>query len=858
MNFAARSLKRLVAGILFTLALAGPGVAWASEPRYAWLDGPLDAYAERSKWEDDRKSRIDRLRIDVGEAVRLDLNALGTDNPAVVRAEKRFEALARARGGEARGTNALERYISLRQSSKTDAERAEVDAIWDDVRNDWGAFQRDGRGNETFREYKRMLWAKDADVRRRLDALIASKYTKPAPTEDEARGLKQAREFRAALDKALPRDFLATGSSAQGQALDHGFFVEMLTHGFLRLAPADRERMHQQLTAANAAREAATRPSKEADLSHLSPEERKQIEPLLDAARKIDATARRSAPEPGVVIRKVLAGLGPGFTKLGQMLANRPDLVDAKYRAELAKLSDEATKVPFAEIRSTLASSLRPNLTLARAVTSGPRTKLVDAIFRSIDPEPIGVGSIGQTHFATLQDGHRVAIKVLKPGAKEALFENLTSMETVLGARQDRGTKAYLALVREIRRLSVEETDLRHEAATIHEMQPLLERDGVLVPKVYDHLSSERVLVEDIALGDKVKKAAFGPELAPKVADRIMLSLLRQVLVYGRFHDDPHEGNLFVDEKGTVTFIDWGLNSKISARERLSLGKLVTSIGLGWKGTAEGTARELATGLSPAAVRQSVERAMKGTGSAFDRTQDLLMDLQHQGAELPPALVQASKALMLADGVARKVDSTWEPSRGVAAFRRDLLARPVAMFKGAKARPADPELDALEAEYVKVLVGDLGVLDKPLLHGSAFARSEAHAQLGEIMNDPVMSKPATRPARETARASLAKKLVEELAEQHAVAVAHGKSGAAQLEEARTLEAHPNTRPEGGFKEAFDAALQKRLAATSGEHARAPEAAALKAALANRQRYQKSVEPAPRYQHIPALPNGARP
>src|SRR5262249_51715594 len=162
-------------------------------------------------------------------------------------------------------------------------------------------------------------------------------------------------------------------------------------------------------------------------------------------------------------------------------------------------------------------------------------------------------GSIGQTHLATLKDGRRVAIKILKPGAKEELFDNLSSMETSLSKQKGGGVRAYLALIREIRRLSVDETDLRHEAATMDEMGPPLERDGVLVPKVHHELSSEHVLVQEIARGTKVKNAAFPPELAPTVAERIMATLLRQVLVYGRFHNDPHEGNIFVDENGTVT-----------------------------------------------------------------------------------------------------------------------------------------------------------------------------------------------------------------------------------------------------------------------------------------------------------------
>lgn len=45
-------------------------------------------------------------------------------------------------------------------------------------------------------------------------------------------------------------------------------------------------------------------------------------------------------------LRQVLAALGPAFSKIGQALSSRPDLLSATYLAELERLQDQLP--PFA------------------------------------------------------------------------------------------------------------------------------------------------------------------------------------------------------------------------------------------------------------------------------------------------------------------------------------------------------------------------------------------------------------------------------------------------------------------------------------------------------------------------------
>lgn len=813
---------RRLAAFVFAIALLVSRPAFAGPPptaaHWIWLDGPLDAF---DTWKSRSEARAQEVEAETkAQVTKLQETARHDSEVAFAKARQRFEDLRKTAAPNspaadlpANGVQGPVGDPAAELAAVRAALLREVDARYPNsyartiARN-----AVDQIANDASREIQRIRFdaTSQGTALQRSASVELTQLKKSAPlSEPDLKRLAATRHFRGVLEKAIPADVLSGGQG--GQLFDNGLFVEMLSHGFSRLPPKDMEAL----------------------------------------AKKTSELTDQHA-DAGLLLRSVLGNLGPGFIKLGQFLANRPDLVHVKYRGELAKLSDEAVSMPIDRFRAIVEDSFAANAVLRRLVAGkevpyASRKKLVDGVFSSIDKTPAGTGSMGQTHLATLRDGRRVAIKVLKPGVKVALFDNLSSMETVVNGHEQGGGagKAFLALVGEIRRLAEHETDLRHEASTIREMGPQLERDGVLVPRVDGGLSSEQVLVEEVARGTKIKSAALNPDVASKVSERLMASLLRQVLVYGRFHDDPHEGNVFVDEQGTVTLLDWGLSSRITAGERFSLGALVTSLGMGKSGWTERIARGLASGVSASVIHASVERASRSGGSAFARAQDLLLDLQLQGADLPPSLVQASKALLLADGVARKVDPSWDAARGVAAFRRDLVARPLSLFQRPSAPANEPEIERLETRYREELVKEIGELGDPLKHHADAEKSRANARLNEILEDPRFRTSKDRAPREQARVTLANGLLQRLAEEHAEAVSNGWNTQPKLDRARSLQADPALRSDASVEKVFDAAVKERLAMVearqkvTGFHSKeliAAEKATLTKFLANRQRY----------------------
>src|SRR5690349_13258767 len=128
---------------------------------------------------------------------------------------------------------------------------------------------------------------------------------------------------------------------------------------------------------------------------------------------RIGATAIRfglaSGPR-GERLRRALETLGPVFVKFGQLLSVRPDVIPEDLAAGLAKLQDTVPPFPWPEVEATLDRAY-----------GKPHAE----VFRSIEPLPIASASVAQVHFAVLPDGREVAVKILRPGIRRVIAQDV-------------------------------------------------------------------------------------------------------------------------------------------------------------------------------------------------------------------------------------------------------------------------------------------------------------------------------------------------------------------------------------------------------------------------------------------------
>jgi ubiquinone biosynthesis protein len=286
--------------------------------------------------------------------------------------------------------------------------------------------------------------------------------------------------------------------------------------------------------------------------------------------RLVPRTGQKSSRGP-VRIRRMLENLGPTFTKLGQLIAGRQELVPASYRAELAHLRDQATPLP-------------PEVALG--VLRRAYVEPLDEVFPTIAPEPIAAGSIGQVHRATISDGRTVAVKVRRPDAYALIEADLAVLEAL--ARLVHRLIPRLrrhdlpALVDQFSTSLREELDYELEAIHSAHIAASLDHFGwVSVPLVIEPLCRPDVLVmefvEGVPLTDVERLARLGYD-RELLGSEVIAVNLQLILFSDVFHSDPHAGNYLATIGGGLVMLDFGQTGHSDATTRSELLLLLTSL----------------------------------------------------------------------------------------------------------------------------------------------------------------------------------------------------------------------------------------------------------------------------------------
>jgi len=291
---------------------------------------------------------------------------------------------------------------------------------------------------------------------------------------------------------------------------------------------------------------------------------------LVRLARLATLTGKRGKPDYAGAFRAI----GPAAIKLGQSLATRPDLVGEEAASNLLSLQDSLPPVPFAEIRKVIEQSFGQPL---------------EALFAKIDPEPVGAASIAQVHKGITSDGRKVAIKVLRPGIREKFARDIATYEWAAAQLEAMGGEAARLRPRltiaNFKRWTNSELDLRREAASASELaEQMAGVPGYRIPAVDWDRTNGRVMTIEWIDGIKISRIdelrARGHDL-PAIAERLVISFLTQAISAGFFHADMHQGNLFVEDDGTIVAIDFGIMGRIDRRARQWLAEILYGLTTG-------------------------------------------------------------------------------------------------------------------------------------------------------------------------------------------------------------------------------------------------------------------------------------
>ncbi|HZP58725.1 MAG TPA: AarF/ABC1/UbiB kinase family protein, partial [Opitutaceae bacterium] len=233
-----------------------------------------------------------------------------------------------------------------------------------------------------------------------------------------------------------------------------------------------------------------------------------------------------------------LEAMGPTYVKLGQMLAGRPDLLPDPYLKALSRLQDRVTPFPFAQVEEIILAELGVRISKA---------------FARFDPEPLAAASLGQVHLAALRDGRPVVVKVQRPDIRPLIAEDFDVLEQIAAALDDHtdiGARVrFGGLVEEFRFTIQQELNYEREAQNLISVgQNLKKFPLIVVPQPVLDYCTRCILTMEYIPGAKI--TALGPLAridrldGAALAEEMFKAYLKQVLVDGLFHADPHPGNI--------------------------------------------------------------------------------------------------------------------------------------------------------------------------------------------------------------------------------------------------------------------------------------------------------------------------
>jgi len=262
--------------------------------------------------------------------------------------------------------------------------------------------------------------------------------------------------------------------------------------------------------------------------------------------------SRKLDKSRGQRLREALEELGPIFVKFGQLLSTRPDLIPEDIAVELTRLQDDVEPFPSDEARSVI--ELAYGVRLEEHLTD-------------FDDQPIASASVAQVHSARLGDGTEVVVKVLRPGIKEVIDEDLDLLY-VLAHLADKywseGRRLRpVEIVEEYHKTIYDEMDLMREAANATQLRHNFpDSDLIYVPRVYwehtrrDVMVMERVSGIPIRDVDAIRNSGVDMK---QLAHNGVEIFFTQAFRDGFFHADMHPGNIFVGPDGQYRAVDFGI-----------------------------------------------------------------------------------------------------------------------------------------------------------------------------------------------------------------------------------------------------------------------------------------------------------
>jgi ubiquinone biosynthesis protein len=253
--------------------------------------------------------------------------------------------------------------------------------------------------------------------------------------------------------------------------------------------------------------------------------------------------------------------------KIAQTFALRIDFLSEERCAHLAKLYTKTTPIEEEDF-----------FTLLKSYTNEAWLNE----FQSIDKTPIGSASVGQVHKALLNNGEEVVIKVIKKNFKKSFEKDVRAFRRLIKFVIFFYPKLAkvadpVGILEHIETYTLAELDLRNEIEHGKQLKDIylknkdqFDLSRLKFPKIYEHLSSEHVLVSSFIDGPTADKLLEDKQMSFEDILEIFHIHGFYIFIIGTFHGDLHPGNLIVKDRDFY-FIDTGAISHVGKKIQAGL-----------------------------------------------------------------------------------------------------------------------------------------------------------------------------------------------------------------------------------------------------------------------------------------------
>lgn len=269
-----------------------------------------------------------------------------------------------------------------------------------------------------------------------------------------------------------------------------------------------------------------------------------------------------------VRIRLIIQTLGGAFVKFGQMLALRSDLISSALAYEFLNLLDRMPPIPKEEIRTAVHQELG---------------KEIEEIFMDFKFSPLATASFAQVHRAVTFANEQIVVKIQRPQIAQILESDFKILYFLASFIDFFGYKSPVRakdMFREFAQWTWRELDYLLEAKNAENLQ-IQQKNSLIVkfPKIFWECTTKKILVEEFIEGMNIKNLllenkpleSFDPKI---VSHRLVENAMREYFLWGRFHADPHAGNIMINGN-SIGYVDFGIVGEGTLEQRIAMANFV-------------------------------------------------------------------------------------------------------------------------------------------------------------------------------------------------------------------------------------------------------------------------------------------